>query len=170
MSSPVATALHPCARCARMQETCCQRAEVYVTLGDVARIAEHSGRSDFHERRSPADSEYLDDDEDDPIWRRATVASDGTRRVLRRKANGDCTFLGEAGCVLPEGVRPLVCRLYPYDYTESGMKGETAGYCPREELAPPGGSMIRLLGIGLSDAERWRRELYRELRSEVAGS
>lgn len=169
MSSPELDGLHPCARCARMQKTCCQRAEVLVTLGDVRRIAERVGHARFHERRRPLDPEYLDQDADDPLWHRATVADDGTRRVLRRQPNGDCTFLGEAGCVLAEDVRPLVCRLYPFAYTEAGLADESADYCPTGALAPEGGSMARLLGMRRSTARGWHRMLYEELHAELAG-
>ena len=31
--------MHPCARCALAQKTCCQRAEILLTGGDVSRIA-----------------------------------------------------------------------------------------------------------------------------------
>ena len=180
MSATVQTELHPCARCARLQRTCCQRAEVLVTLGDLDRIEAHRIEAQrasaaepvpagpFHERRRPTDPDYLDDDPDDPLWRRATVAADGTRRVLRRRANGDCIFLGQAGCVLPGDVRPLVCRLYPFAFTEAGLVGEAADYCPTADLGVPAGSMAQRLGMRPGAAEAWRRALYVELRAEVA--
>lgn len=155
--------LHPCARCARVQKTCCQRTEILVTAGDVARIAAHTGRADFWERRRVRDSAYLDDDPDDPHWRPATVAADGTRAMLVKRANGDCSFLGEQGCVLPEETRPLVCRLYPFEYTHAGILGEDPEYCPRPLVDPAGVGMARVLGMRAEDAERWRSQLYREL-------
>ncbi len=167
MTTGTIALLHPCARCAQEQKTCCQKAEVFVTLGDVDRIALHLGQSDFIERRTPEDPAYLDADDDDPLWHRATVDANGQRRVLQRQANGDCTFLGEAGCKLPEDVRPLVCRLYPYDFTESGLAQEAAEYCPTSFLSAPGSSMAGLLGMRRDRAEAWRAQLYSELRSEV---
>ena len=112
-----------CARCATLQRTCCQRAEVVVTTGDLGRIAGHVGRDDFWELRAPLDQAYVEADDDDPNWLAYTVTADGRRRVLRRQANGDCTFLGAQGCVLPLAVRPLVCRLYPYAFNERGLDG-----------------------------------------------
>ena len=38
--------LHPCARCAAVQRTCCQRAEILLTEGDVARVGAFVGRTD----------------------------------------------------------------------------------------------------------------------------
>jgi Fe-S-cluster containining protein len=151
-----------------MQKTCCQRAEILVTDGDLARIARHTNQTDFWERRAPKDPEYLDDDADDPDWKRLTVHPDGTRRVLKRHPSGDCTFLGKAGCVLPEEVRPIVCRLYPWSYTHEGLQSEDADYCPIEKLDPAGkhgGSMLRILKMNPADAQRWHTMLYHELKT-----
>jgi Fe-S-cluster containining protein len=135
-----------------------------LTEGDLARIAEHTGREDFHERRAPIALEYLEHDPSDPDWLELTVRSDGTRRVLRREADGDCTFLGEQGCVLPLEVRPLVCRLYPYSYGEKGLDGFDESYCPTWLLAPHGVPMADVIGVDEHDAVRWHATLYRELR------
>ena len=161
--------MHPCARCALTQRTCCQQAEVVVTTGDVGRIAVHAGRDDFWERR-PAGPEYAAEHRGDPEWLTGTLAADGTRRVLRRRPDGSCGFLGEAGCSLPEDVRPLVCRLYPFDYTAAGLApAPSAHYCPTALLQPPGQTMVDVLGMSAEDAERWRRMLYAELRQERHG-
>ncbi|MFM1873988.1 MAG: hypothetical protein RL398_3410 [Planctomycetota bacterium] len=157
--------LHPCARCAAVQRTCCQRAEILLTEGDVARVGAFVGRTDFFERRAPSDPAYVEPDADDPDWVSLTVAADGTRRMLRRQPNGDCTFLSAHGCVLPETTRPLVCRLYPYSYTERGIDGVDGEYCPTALLAPDGRSMAEVLDISKATAEAWRRQLYEELRN-----
>lgn len=161
--------LHPCARCARLQKTCCQRAEILLTLGDLARIEAHTGRDDFWSRRAPSAPEYAEPDESDPNWHRYTFDADGTRRLLKRRAQGDCTFLGERGCVLPLETRPLVCRLYPFAYTESGLDGIDDDYCPTGTLLPksdPHATMLTVLDMREADGERWRRALYAELKSE----
>lgn len=156
--------MHPCARCATIQKTCCQRAEVVITAGDAARIGRHTGRQDFAELRAPHDPTYLDQD-DDPNWAKYTVEADGRRRVLRRRADGSCTFLSEFGCCLPTEVRPLVCRLYPHSYTESGIVGVEGEYCPVERLVPPGLTLLTVLGMRPDEARRWHRMLYDELRT-----
>lgn len=158
--------LHPCARCAQMQRTCCQRAEILLTGGDVARIHAHTGRDDFDERRRPLDPAYLEADDADPEWLGLTLDADGRRRLLARRPNGDCVFLGERGCVLPTEVRPLVCRLYPWSYDAGGLRGEDAEYCPRALRRWPGDTMIEVLAIGRADAESWRARLYQELRDD----
>jgi Fe-S-cluster containining protein len=153
-----------CARCARHMKTCCQTAEVYVTPGDVERISSHTGRRDFHEFRTADNPEYADRD-DDVLWWQNVFRPDGSRRVLRKQPNGDCTFLGPDGCRLPLEVRPLVCRIYPYDYDAGGLLDDLAPGCPLE-LLPPRQGLIDALGMNRSDAERWHRQLYAEVRLE----
>jgi Fe-S-cluster containining protein len=149
-------------------QTCCQTCEIYATLGDVQRIAAHTGRDDFHEFRAPANPVYLDHDED-PTWRDGVFQPDGTRRVLKRERGGDCTFLGPHGCTLPGDVRPLVCRIYPYDYTEAGIiPDELAPGCPLE-LLRNGETLISALDMNIADAERWRSQLYAEIHAEMEG-
>jgi Fe-S-cluster containining protein len=153
-----------CVRCARHTRTCCQRCEVYVTPGDVRRIAAHTGTDDFHEFRPAGDPSYADQD-DDPTWKHHVFRADGTRRVLKRRPAGDCTFLGPHGCRLPLAVRPLICRIYPYDYTAEGLKEELSRGCPMG-LVRPGLTLIDELGMNRADAERWHRQLYDEVRAE----
>jgi Fe-S-cluster containining protein len=130
-----------------------------LTEGDKARVAAYTGRADFWELRAPSDPSYASQD-DDPNWVRWGFYPDGTRPVLERRANGDCMFLGEAGCTLPLETRPLICRLFPYQYTEAGLE-EAAG-CPAEVI-PPGSDMLTMLGMVRRDAERWHAQLYEEL-------
>lgn len=163
MNTP-APGLPPCARCAQLQKTCCQRAEILVTRGDVARIQRHVGSDDFHEHRAPRDPAYTAPDPQDPNWVLYTVRKDGMRHMLKRRPNGDCTFLQATGCVLPESVRPLVCRLYPYSYNERELLGEDGEDRPKKALAPDGRSMLAVLDIQETTAEHWRRQLYQELR------
>lgn len=153
-----------CARCAVQQQTCCQRRDVYVTLQDVQRIGALAGRVDFWEFRVPQNPDYLDAG-DDPLWLERVVRVDCSRRVLKQQPNGDCHFLGQAGCCLPLEVRPLVCRLHPLEYDERGIKPSLAGECPWDLLLP---EQPKLSAVSLSkaDAERWHRQLYEEVRQE----
>ena len=155
-----------CARCARRQKTCCQQTDIVLTVGDVERVAEYVRRRDFIEHRPAGNADYRDQD-DDPTWRDATFGPDGLRRVVKWQANGDCMFLGPAGCVLPYETRPLICRLYPFEYDESGVFTEPATSCP-SHLLPEGTKLFDALGMKRSDAERWHGQLYEELRAELA--
>lgn len=153
-----------CLRCARQMKTCCQTREIYLTRGDLERIRDHTGRDDFDEFRRPDDPEYLDQD-DDPLWRDHVFRADGSRRVLKRQASGDCVFLGQQGCELSLAVRPLVCRLYPFDYTAAGLLPQLAEGCPLELLGP-GESLVEALGMRRDQAEAWHRQLYAEVQRE----
>lgn len=153
-----------CARCAALQRTCCQHRDIYVTLQDVNRIARFAGRVEFWEFRIPENPDYFDA-VDDPLWIERVVRLDHSRRVLKQQPNGDCCFLGAAGCFLPLEVRPLVCRLHPCDYDERGIKPELAAECPWEVL-PPGESKLFAVRLSAADADRWHRQLYEEIRQE----
>ena len=154
-----------CVRCARHMRTCCQTSQIYITPGDVRRIEAHSGRGDFVEFQLPDDPIYLEQS-DDPLWEECVFQPDGTRRVLARRADGDCTFLGESGCTLPLEVRPLICRIYPYDYNAEGLKDRLARGCPLE-LLHPGQTLLTELDMRRADAERWHGQLYEEIREEL---
>jgi len=132
-----------------------------VTPGDRERIQAHVGHGDFFEYRAPGDLTYQDQD-DDPVWKEHVFAPDHTRRILRHQSNGDCVFLGPQGCQLPVDVRPLVCRLYPFQYDHRGILGIVAEYCPLH-LLEPGSSLIESLGMNHEDAVRWCRQLYAEI-------
>lgn len=160
------TTEHLCARCARHTTTCCQKTEIYVTPGDVERIAAHVGRRDFYEFRPAGDPVYLHH-EDDPIWPRLTFKEeDGTRRLLKWRDNGDCTFLGPQGCTLSPEARPLICRIFPFDYNEQEIVPTLAKGCPLE-LLPPGQSLLQALDMQHEQADAWRRQLYAELPLEL---
>ena len=156
-----------CVRCARHMKTCCQKSEIYVTLGDVERISDHLGRDDIWHIKVATDRKYLEQD-DDPVWRDNVIREDNSRRVLKRLPDGDCSLLGPQGCTLPLEVRPLVCRLYPYDYDAGGIRDDLTAGCPLE-LLRPGQELIETLGMKLEDARRWHKQLYEEILLEKPG-
>lgn len=153
-----------CVRCARHMATCCQTSEIYATLGDLERIESHTGKTGFTEFLPPKNPDYLDHD-NDSTWRQNVFREDNSRRILNRKPNGDCTFLGEKGCELPLETRPLVCRLYPYDYHADGILDDLSQGCPLE-LLEPGQGLVQALGMNPDDARRWHRQLYEEIQLE----
>jgi Fe-S-cluster containining protein len=150
-----------CALCARTGKTCCQQTDILLTSGDLGRIEEHTGCTEFFEFRPPRDPSSLGE-EGDPNWLAYTLRLDGTRRVLRQDPAGNCSFLTPAGCTLPVEVRPLICRLHPVTYTEVGLVGVSPD-CP-SHLAPAGGDLLSSVGMDLVMARRWHRQLYDELR------
>jgi Fe-S-cluster containining protein len=156
-----------CARCAKTGKTCCQETEIYVTLNNIRRIAVFTSRLDFFEYRSPADPTYLGND-DDPQWQQYVFRLDGTRRVLKQLASGNCIFLAAAGCQLSNDVRPLICRLYPLTYTKAGINAEPDERCPVKMLSQ-GRSVMETFGISPQQALDWHEDLYREMIHQQGG-
>ncbi|GAB4336575.1 MAG: hypothetical protein Kow0089_07000 [Desulfobulbaceae bacterium] len=150
-----------CGRCAAMGRTCCQETDIFLTVGDLKRIAGRVGRLDFYEYRRPEDPLYLDQG-DDPVWAGRTIRADNTRRVLKRCPNGDCLFLGGNGCVLSMDVRPLVCRLHPFTYTAAGLEGIDDPRClaASDEC---GGELTTLFSMSYNQALLWHQQLYSEI-------
>ncbi len=158
-----------CARCAKHQKTCCQNTDIHVTLGDVRRIEDASSARQFTEYRAATDPAYNQTLED-PFWQQHVFRPDGTRRVLKQQPGGDCCFLGAQGCTLTMEVRPLICRLYPFDYTADGLKEQPAGGCPVELLRPQQ-QLLQVLEMDREKAEQFRQQLYAELpEKEDAGT
>ncbi len=153
-----------CERCAAEGFTCCQNTRVFLTLGDVVRIAAAVGHKqfvDYADVQPDADVEDID-----PAWAK-TFASSRSRRILKHKAEQprDCVLLTESGCCLPVEARPLLCRLYPFDYTEHTIKGLYPHLCPEPERSNPP-LLLALLGMNRDAAEQWRRLLYKEIEIE----
>ncbi|OQX21300.1 MAG: hypothetical protein BWK80_33830 [Desulfobacteraceae bacterium IS3] len=151
-----------CERCAKLGKTCCQEREIYITPGDVQRIAEKTGWNNFYDFCKASDLSYEDQD-DDPMWAAYVFRQDGTRRVLKRKASGDCMFLGATGCVLALETRPLVCRLYPYSYNADGLYEELEEGCPVHLLTPGRTLEQELAGCSRENAYQWHHKLYAEI-------
>jgi Fe-S-cluster containining protein len=160
------TAIRPtlCARCARQGKTCCQGREIYLTPGDLQRICRFTRDLEFMEWSASTDPSYLDQD-DDPVWQRHVFGRDGRRRILQRRANGDCYFLDFGGCRLPMEVRPLLCRLHPVTYTADHIDGEADEGCPRHLLYADE-SVFGALHMTMDLARQWHRQLYEEIMTD----
>jgi Fe-S-cluster containining protein len=151
-----------CLACASQGHTGCQGHDIYVTLGDCSRIRRHGGAVDFHEYRGCCHADYADQGED-PLWQQHVFRNDGSRRVLKRLENGNCIFLGPAGCGLPLNVRPLVCRLYPHLYSASRISGAWDDECPAARTQHRSVMEMGIAGVQWQQAELWHRMLYTEI-------
>lgn len=153
-----------CEECALKGKTCCQSRDIYITPGDVERILEFTGNKDFFEFRTISDPSYLDNN-DDPLWMAYVFKPDTTRRLLKWDFFGKCIFLGNTGCTLPLNIRPLVCRLYPYNYTSERFYPEFETGCPTNLLAV-GQTLLQSLEMNQNDAMIWHKMLYSEILRE----
>ncbi len=151
-----------CLACASQGHTCCQGHDIYVTHGDCRRIARFSKAVDFFEYRGCCRADYADQG-DDPLWQQHVFRSDGSRRVLKRRADANCIFLGSKGCALPLAVRPLVCRLYPHLYSAGGIYGAWDDECPATRSQNRSILEKGIAGVQWRQAVLWHRMLYTEI-------
>ena len=159
-----------CAECARIQETCCQRAATVVALtrGDIERISRFSGQDCFFELKAvEGDLKHIyanpaNCSDDDRIYVANLFDREGRRNVLKKKANGECRFLTGDGCQLPPDVRPIVCRLYPYEWNDRREVWLEPDYCPRM-LFKDDEDLIAKIGLRAEAAQHLVALLYREI-------
>jgi len=152
----------PCYQCSQNGTSCCEGTQILLTAGDVRRIARFLGHFRFFTFELPDDA-YRDPG-DDPDWATLTIRPDGQRCVLKRASGKICTMLSEKGCLLPITVRPLICRLHPYTYTEADVSGVDPS-CPMSHVKN-WSELLEQLGMARVAARKWHRMLYCELHAE----
>jgi len=97
-----------------------------------------------------------------PPYRRAQFSQTIiTRRVVKQRPNDDCAFLASQGCLLPQDVRPLICRPHPYQYNATGITSLSSD-CPTDLLSP-GEDLAEAVQMNLDQANVWHAQLYEEL-------
>ncbi len=157
-----------CLECARLGQTCCQGHDIYITRGDCLRIFNFLQHKQFYEYRACSNPAYAEQN-DDLIWQKYVFRADGSRRVLRRKENGDCLLLSSSGCALPLNLRPLVCRLFPHNYSAGGISAEWDSDCPAATMTAAAVMESEIAGISQCDAVMWHQMLYNEVLWEKTG-
>lgn len=167
---------HLCAKCAQSPEweMCCYRSEVAVTRADMERIKAYTGKDDFYEVKGVSEKHrgnyshpgHVPDG--DYEWVRIVFDRDEKRPVVRHQPDCYCHFLEKGrGCLLPADVRPLYCRLYPFDYNSERITGAISSGCP-EHLLSEGQKLLEVLEMDLATGEKWRSQMYREFREDHA--
>jgi Fe-S-cluster containining protein len=151
-----------CIECAHKGQSCCTNVHIYLTRGDIERIAKVCPAEDFF-RLAPLTADY-EDGGGDPDWNPAILNADGTRRIIRQKPNGDCCFLTPSGCRLSSDVRPLLCRIYPYDFRQSGLCGISHS-CP-VAAEPNWLHVLEASEMKQANARDWVARLYEEIHAE----
>ena len=115
-----------CARCAKaLGKTCCEPSPhehlAMVTHADIARISEHTrlAARRFTQEEAVSEQGAVDFEALWPLYRGYFLR--GPVRTVLLARNGACVFLHPtAGCSLPAHVRPVACRLYPFDKWADG--------------------------------------------------
>ncbi|WP_224370699.1 YkgJ family cysteine cluster protein [Hyalangium versicolor] len=122
-----------CARCAKaLGKTCCEPSPhehlAMVTRADIARIVAHTGlpARRFTQEEGVSEAGAADFEARWPLYR-GYFRRGPVRTTLLARA-GACVFLDRTrGCTLPMDVRPIACRLYPFDKWADGSWSLTVG-------------------------------------------
>ena len=115
-----------CARCAKaIGKTCCEPGPhehlAMVTRADIARISAHTRLSArrFTVEEAVSQEGAVEFEARWPLYRGYFLR--GPVRTLLLARDGACVFLDrKRGCSLPLDVRPMACRLYPFDKWADG--------------------------------------------------
>jgi Fe-S-cluster containining protein len=177
-----------CARCAKaIGKTCCEPAEyeqlAMVTRADLERITEHTGlpawRFTEEEDVSTADASAFETRW--PLYR-GYFRRRPVRTILRAR-KGACVFLDRMrGCTLPLHVRPIACRLYPFDkwadgswslavgrYGDLAVAREEGSACLAVEEADSMEDVLRAFGTTREAVEALGAQLAEEARNHGRG-
>ena len=94
---------------------------------------------------------------------RGAFPKQGSHWRLATTEQGDCVFLGPAGCVLARSVRPAYCRLFPLWVFHGKLTWFTAGECLVNEECSSLAPMLAALGTDSASV----RELFAEMCSKL---
>jgi uncharacterized protein len=152
-----------CNQCHTIQKTCCQAGPgtIPLTPGDYGRIGSH--HHDFAELAEPAG--YLRIRLANPFDHDIRLLQNfGDARILSIRAhdNGDCHFLSANGCTLAPEIRPLYCRIFPWDFAWGEITGLLFTDCPVSVLEKVH-ALPELVGVPYHDASAWAASFYQEL-------
>jgi Fe-S-cluster containining protein len=87
----------------------------------------------------------------------------GSHWRLATTADGRCVFLGEAGCRLDRGVRPVYCRLFPLWVFAGRLTWFTAEECLANKECSSLAAMLRAMGTDSAEAKALHREMCAQL-------
>ncbi len=157
LSNPMDT---PCAACAGRGTSCCSGYQIFLTPGDVCRIADFIKNCDFFTFEPPVLTDI--EPEYDPSWIPLILSSGNQVRVLKRTVEKKCCLASDTGCILPPDRRPLICRLYPYIFIEHCILGIDP-HCPisKHREWPV---VLERMGMPGVKAKQWLDLLYAEIR------
>lgn len=159
-----------CAQCAGRQKTCCERPDIQIALtpGDIQRLRDHCGHAEFFERKAVEPefrSHYVNPENhssNDALYVKHLFDEQGRRPVLLKQADLSCLFVTPTGCSLPHSIKPLLCRIYPFDWNDQLDLWLDSAYCPPELFASEADLIARI-----SEGEAETRELIRLFYREI---
>ena len=129
--------MNKCSECSKLQPTCCEYTDICVTDGDIKRISDYSGGNDFYHLMPVSEEmkhyygDYRNVEKGLDIYYKYLFDEEGKRNILKRVENNRCFFLTPDGCSLPPTAKPIICRLYPYDWNDHKDIWIDPHYCPK---------------------------------------
>jgi Fe-S-cluster containining protein len=177
-----------CARCAKaLGKTCCEPRGTehlaMVTRADIARIREHTRLSArrFTQEEAVTEEGAADYEATWPLYR--GYFQRGPVRITLLARSGACVFHEPtSGCTLPLDVRPMACRLYPFDqwadgswslavgrYGELAAAREGGGACLAVEEAESMDDVMAAFGTTREAVEALGAQFAEEVRSHGRG-
>lgn len=185
MSSPQGPA---CVRCPKLLgKSCCEPRGTehlaMVTRADMARISEHTRlpARRFTHVEGLTESEALEYESRWPLYR--GYFRQGPMRVTLAARDGACVFHSPGrGCTLPMDVRPVACRLYPFEqwadgswsvavtrYGDLAAAREEGGACLAVEEATSMEELLAMFGTTHEAVEALGARLAKEAREHGRG-
>ena len=140
---------HVCARCPKLLgKSCCEprgtESLALLTRSDVERIGAHTRLAPRRfVREEPLSAQETADFENRwPLYRGYFLGGPVSLTLLARE--GACVFYDRAtGCTLPAQVRPLACRLYPFEQWSDGSWSLAMGrYGDLQQAREQGGACL----------------------------
>jgi Fe-S-cluster containining protein len=154
-----------------------------VTRADVERICAHTRLSPrrFVKEEGVTEQEAVDFENRWPLYRGYFLRAPVSLTLLARE--GACVFYDRAtGCTLPADVRPVACRLYPFEqwadgswslamgrYGELDVAKEQGGACLAVEESESMEQVFAAFGTTREVVEALGAQLAREARSHGRG-
>jgi len=159
-----------CEECAKIQKTCCERNDIRIGLtnGDIERIALFAACEDFYEGKALEEEfrgKYANPsryDEGEYIYVTCLFDDEGRWNVMKRNENQGCWFITPTGCSLPPEVRPLMCRIYPYDWNDQQEIWINGTYC-LASLFTDNEDLAKKVALPPEEAKRLVKLFYEEI-------
>ncbi|WP_225408848.1 YkgJ family cysteine cluster protein [Stigmatella hybrida] len=177
-----------CARCpGLLGKSCCEPRNgehlAMVTRADMERIHAHTGLAvhRFTHREGLTDLEAQEYEGQWPLYR--GYFRKGPVRVTLAERRGACIFFAPAtGCTLPAEVRPVACRLYPFEqwadgswsvavgrYGDLALARQEGGACLGVEEASSMEALLAMFGTTRETVEALGAQLAEETRAHGRG-
>lgn len=161
-----------CAQCSRVYPTCCQlgpgneRPCFPLSPRETDNLQKHLQSDEFLVRETTSQELvqgmiHLLPEHKSKI---KSIFAPGTCHLrLKTLSNGKCVLLSEHGCVLPESLRPVYCKLYPFWFYGRRLTYLADDNCLAQHKAGNIRSLLKLFGAKPEELKRDFQAMLRGL-------